>query len=60
MIIAGVLAPLAGPVFGMGEHLGKCPSCGTRMISTTDAHAHGCPVCNEKFAIGDQEAVGAK
>jgi len=60
MIIAGVLAPLAGPVFGMGEHMGKCPSCGTRMISTTDTHTHGCPVCNEKFALGDREAVGAK
>jgi hypothetical protein len=25
VIVLGILAPLAGPLFGMGEHKGKCP-----------------------------------
>lgn len=50
-ILLGILAPLYGPIVGMGEHRGKCPSCGTRMISIADSKEHECPVCNKKFAI---------
>jgi len=57
MIILGILLPLAGPVFGMGEHKGKCPSCGTRMISVEDGKKHACPVCNATFAMEDQDTV---
>jgi predicted RNA-binding Zn-ribbon protein involved in translation (DUF1610 family) len=60
MIVLGVLAPLLGPVMGMSEHKGKCPSCGTRMISMDDGKAHECPVCCEKFAIGDGEVARAR
>jgi hypothetical protein len=51
MIVLGILAPLLGPIVGMGEHRGKCPSCGTRVISIADSKEHECPVCCEKFAI---------
>jgi predicted RNA-binding Zn-ribbon protein involved in translation (DUF1610 family) len=57
MIVLGVIAPLLGPVMGMTEHRGKCPSCGTRMISVDDGKAHECPVCCEKFAIVDHHHV---
>ena len=57
MIIMGILLPLAGPIFGMGEHRGKCPSCGTRMISVEDGQKHACPVCNAMFAMEDQQTV---
>lgn len=56
MIIAGILAPLAGPVFGLGEHQGKCPSCGTAMVSIADGLSHNCPVCNKEFALGTGDA----
>ena len=59
MIVLGVLAPLYGPVVGMSEHKGKCPSCRTRMISFDDGKTHECPVCCAKFAIGDGEATAA-
>lgn len=59
-IVLGILAPLYGPIVGMGEHLGKCPECGTRMISVGDSKAHECPVCNRKFAITDHSVVGAR
>jgi len=60
MIVLGIMAPLLGPVLGMGEHKGKCPSCGTRMISLDDGKAHECPVCCEKFAIGEHHVAGSK
>jgi predicted amidophosphoribosyltransferase len=54
MILLGVLLPIAGPIFGLGEHRGKCPSCGTRMISVEDGRKHACPVCEASFAMEDQ------
>jgi len=59
-ILLGILAPLFGPLVGMREHRGKCPSCGTRMISIADSKQHECPVCSEKFAIEDQTAAAAR
>lgn len=59
-LVLGILAPLYGPLVGMGEHLGKCPDCGTRMISIGDSKEHECPVCNKRFAIGDHSVVGAR
>jgi DNA-directed RNA polymerase subunit RPC12/RpoP len=58
MILLGIMLPIAGPIFGMGEHKGKCPSCGTRIISVEDGKKHACPVCNARFAMEDQHTVG--
>ncbi len=58
MILLGILLPFAGSIYGMGEHKGKCPSCGTRMISFEDGKKHACPVCNATFAMEDQHTVG--
>jgi DNA-directed RNA polymerase subunit RPC12/RpoP len=58
MILLGIMLPIAGPLFGMGEHKGKCPSCGTRIISVEDGKKHACPVCNARFAMEDQHTVG--
>ena len=54
MILLGILMPIVGPIFGMGEHKGRCPSCGTRMISLEDGKQHECPICSAKFAMEDQ------
>ena len=58
-ILLGILAPLYGPLVGMREHRGKCPFCGTRMISIADTKEHDCPVCNKKFAIEEQGHIPA-
>jgi predicted amidophosphoribosyltransferase len=60
VIIGGILAPLAGPIFGMGEHKGKCPSCGTRVVTIADGHAHHCPACSKEFAVEDQGTAKAQ
>jgi hypothetical protein len=59
VMILGVLAPLAGPIFGMAEHIGKCPACGTTMITNHDGLAHDCPTCNQSFSIGPHGVVRA-
>ena len=59
VILMGILAPLAGPIFGMSEHTAKCPECGTRVITVADGKMHACPTCNAQFAVArhDPHAV---
>ncbi len=60
LIILAIISPLLGPVIGLGEHKGKCPSCGTRVISVTDSQNHFCPACDKEFALSDHhQAVKA-
>jgi DNA-directed RNA polymerase subunit RPC12/RpoP len=59
IILLGILAPLAGPLFGMGEHKGKCPQCGTVVLTLADGKVHGCPMCSQAFAIDDRGVVRA-
>ena len=60
VIVGGIFAPLAGPIFGMGEHKGKCPSCGTRVVTVADGHAHHCPACSKEFAVEDGAVAKAR
>ena len=48
VILLGILAPLAGPLFGMGE---------TVVISLGDGKVHDCPTCSGRFAVGGHAAV---
>jgi predicted amidophosphoribosyltransferase len=57
MIVLGLLAPLAGPIFGMNEHRAKCPSCGTHVLTLADGKTHRCPTCSESFAVGKVETA---
>jgi hypothetical protein len=57
LIIGAVLAPLAGPLFGMGEHGVRCPYCNTREITVADNHLHYCPNCEKEFALGEHQQV---
>lgn len=59
VIAMGVLAPLAGPLFGMNERPAKCPSCGTYVVTLADGKVHNCPSCGEQFAVGAQTAAKA-
>ncbi len=59
MIIAAIVAPLAGPLFGMGERKVRCPWCHTREITIADNKLHYCPNCDKEFAVGAHHAVRA-
>ncbi len=60
IILAGVLAPLLGPLIGMGEHKRKCPACGTRLIGIVDARVHQCPACNRRLVVQGRKLVEAE
>ncbi len=60
VIALGVLAPLAGPLFGMNERAAKCPECGTRVITLADGQTHACPSCNAQFAVVKEQHAHAR
>jgi hypothetical protein len=51
MIIAALIAPLAGPLIGIGERTVRCPYCKTREITVADSKLHSCPNCEHEFAL---------
>lgn len=60
MILGGIVAPLAGSIFGAGSVRGKCPSCGAAVSSVASKHSFACPVCGESIMIRRHELVRAK
>lgn len=60
VIVMGVVAPLAGPLFGMSEHAARCPQCGMKIVTVADGQVHACPACSGQFAIGPHGVVGAR
>lgn len=59
VIIAGFLAPLLGPMIGIGEPRGKCPWCGAALDNVVNTPAFDCHVCNGRIAMKNQRFVKA-
>jgi len=59
VIIAGILAPLIGPMVSMGEPRGKCPWCGTELTDIVSSPAFECHVCKGKVLLQDSKFVKA-
>jgi DNA-directed RNA polymerase subunit RPC12/RpoP len=59
MIIAGVLAPLLGPMIGIGELKGKCPWCGTEVSNVVNAPGFDCHVCSKRIAVENHRFIKA-
>ena len=57
MIIAGVFAPLMGPVIGLGALKGKCPWCGARISSLRSHQSFDCAACHQRIAVHDLKFV---
>lgn len=51
MILAGILAPLIGPMIGIRSHSGHCPYCGAALSNIESGHNATCPVCNRAIAV---------
>lgn len=51
MIIAGIVAPLMGPVIGFGALKGKCPWCGSPVSSINSKQSFACTACNKMIAV---------
>ncbi len=59
MIIAAVLAPLWGPMIGLGALKGKCPWCGASVNSVANTKDFDCPACSKRIAIQHRAFVKA-
>jgi predicted RNA-binding Zn-ribbon protein involved in translation (DUF1610 family) len=59
MIIAGIFAPLLGPMLGLGTLQGKCPWCGVAVNGREGANDFSCLECGKPIAIKHREFVAA-
>jgi DNA-directed RNA polymerase subunit RPC12/RpoP len=59
VIIAGILAPLIGPMVGLGEPRGKCPWCGTELTDIVNSPAFECHSCKGRVLLQDRKFVKA-
>ena len=59
MLIAGVFAPLLGPLLGIGALRGKCPWCGAAVSSIALIDGFSCEACKHKIAVKKHELVRA-
>lgn len=55
MIIGGLLAPLLGPILGIGALHGKCPWCGAEIKSLALLDRFSCPTCKGKIQVRKRE-----
>jgi predicted amidophosphoribosyltransferase len=60
MILAGALAPLIGPMIGLGELPGKCPWCGAPVSSILNVPVFYCHACNRKIVIRKRKFTRAE
>ncbi len=51
MILAGIFAPLLGPLIGFGALKGQCPWCGSPVSSISSAQSFDCHTCNKRIAV---------
>jgi DNA-directed RNA polymerase subunit RPC12/RpoP len=51
MIIAGIFAPLLGPLIGFGSLKGQCPWCGSPVSSLRSVQSFDCETCNQRIAF---------
>ena len=57
MIIAGIIAPLVGPILGLEAIRGKCPWCGAPASSLRSHQSFECDVCGGRIGIKDRKFV---
>ena len=57
MIIAGIIAPLVGPLLGFEAVRGKCPWCGAPASSLKSHQSFECDACRKRIAIKDRKFV---
>lgn len=59
MIIAGVCAPLLGPLMGINALKGKCPWCGSSVGSVALFDRFSCPACSKRIVVRKSELIRA-
>lgn len=59
VIILGILAPLLGPMIGIGELKGKCPACGIELNNIVNTPVFACYGCGERIAVENHKFIKA-
>jgi len=59
LILGGALAPLLGPLIGLGELKGKCPWCAAPISAILNAPGFPCHACNRRIAIRNRKFTKA-
>jgi len=59
-IIAGICAPFAGPILGIGALRGICPWCGAKISSVGPLDAFYCYACSKPIVVREHEMVRAE
>ncbi len=60
LIVAGVLAPLIGPVLGVNAMHGKCPWCGADVSGVGIFDKFSCPTCSQRIVMKKRELLKAE
>ena len=55
MIVAAILAPVLGPMIGIGALNGNCPWCGVRIHSLITGPEFYCHACSKKIAVKNRQ-----
>lgn len=59
IIIVGILAPLLGPMIGIGELKGKCPWCSAEMNNVINAPGFTCHQCGNRVIVQNHKFIKA-
>ena len=60
LIVAGVLAPLIGPVLGVNAMHGTCPWCGADVSGVGIFDRFSCPTCSQRIVMKKRELLKAE
>ncbi len=60
LVIAGVLAPLIGPVLGVNSLHGTCPWCGADISGVGIFDKFSCPKCSQRIVMKKHELLKAE
>jgi len=59
LILVGVLAPLLGPMMGLGVVKGTCPWCGAAVSGLEHSRDFSCPECGKRISVKHREFMSA-
>lgn len=57
LIAIAVVAPLLGPLIGLGELKGSCPWCGAAIANITHTKGFACHACHQRILIENRKFV---
>jgi len=60
LIIAGILAPLIGPVLGVNAMRGRCPWCSAEVSGVGIFDRFSCPTCGQRIVMKKRELLKAE